>query len=588
MDWYGVVALVTLAGVIAVLALRSVPEDLVLVGALAFLMVVGVLTPAEALLGFSNEGVITIGALCIVAGGMRDTGAIQWVGRFLLGHPRSTTTAQLRMIAPTAVLSAFMNNTAVVAMFIPFIQSWAKRLRIPPSKFLLPLSYAAILGGTCTLIGTSTNLAVSGMLEDLSRIELGLFEIAKLGVPLLLVCGAFLVLFGSRLLPDRSGVDEELELVREYGVEMEVVESSSLAGKTIVDAGLRSLGFGYLAEIERNGKLMTAVQPDRVLQPHDRLYFIGAPECANELRKLPGLKPADAGAYKLELANHQRCLVEVVVGAEFESLGLSIKEGRFRSRFNAVVLSVSREGKRVSGKLGDIDLRIGDTLLLEASQEFLERYRYRRDFLLVSELNDSTPPDFRKAPFALSVLASMVLLTSGGFLPIVEASLIAAGAMIVTGCITVNRARESLNLPMLVTIAAAFGLGNALVVTGASDWVVHGLMLREDLAPWATLVLIYVLTALLTEVITNNASAVLTLPIAVTAAERLDVSALPFAIAVMFAASASFLTPLGYQTNLMVLGPGRYQFSDYIRLGTPLALISGAMSCFLIPVLWPF
>lgn len=588
MDWYGVVALSTLGGVIGLLALTRLPEDLVLVSALVFLMVTNVLSPAEALAGFSNAGVITIGALYIVAGGMRDTGAIQWVGRFLLGHPASTSVAQFRMIAPTAVLSAFMNNTAVVAMFIPFIQSWAQRLRIPPSKLLLPLSYAAILGGTCTLIGTSTNLAVAGMLQGLSQIQLGLFEIAKLGVPLLVVCGGFLVLFGSRLLPDRGGVDEELERVREYGVEMEVMESSHLAGKTIVEAGLRSLGFGYLAEIERNGKLITAVEPDRVLQARDRLYFIGAPECANELRSFPGLKPADGGAHKLELANHQRCLVEVVLGTEFEFLGLSIRAGRFRSRFNAVVLSVSREGKRVSGKLGDIDLRTGDTLLLEASREFLERYRYRRDFLLVSELSDSAPPDFRKAPYALCLLACMVLLTAGGFLPIVEASLLTAGAMIGTQCLTVNRARQSVNWPLLVTIAAAFGLGNSLLITGASEWMVYSLMMRENLSPWATLLLIYVLTAALTEVITNHASAVLMLPIAVAAADRLDVSVLPFAIAVMFAASASFITPFGYQTNLMVLGPGRYQFSDYIRVGAPLALVSGAMSFFMIPLLWPF
>ncbi|MCL7945118.1 SLC13 family permease [Marinobacter sp. ATCH36] len=588
MEWQGVVTLITLFSVLSALTLTRVSADLVLMSALAFLLITGILGPAEALAGFGNPGVITIATLYVVAAGLKETGAVQWIARLLLGHPKTEKGAQLRMIAPTGILSGFMNNTAVVAMFIPAIQDWAQRLGIPASKLLLPLSYAAILGGTCTLIGTSTNLVVDGMLQSRLDINLGLFELAWVGIPLLLVGGTFLVLFASRILPDRGGVSEELDQIREYGVEVEVIGPGPLVGKTIAQAGLRALSYGYLTEIDRGGRLITAVEPDRTLQAGDRLYFVGAPECASELRRIQGLKPANGSVHKLNIENHQRCLVEVVLGPEFPALNKTIRDSRFRTRFNAVILSLSREGKRVSGKLGDITFRMGDTLLLEASHQFVEQYQFRRDFLLVSALNDSTPPDFHKAPRALGILASMVLVSASGLLQIMEAAFLAAGAMIVSGCITASRARRSVDLPVLVVIAASFALGNAMTETGAAIWVANGFLGFGALTPWMALALIYLLTAIFTELITNNAAAVLMFPIALALSEQLGVSFLPFAVAVMFAASASFVTPLGYQTNLMVYGPGRYQFTDYMRIGLPLSLLVGSVAVGLIPLVWGF
>jgi di/tricarboxylate transporter len=253
-----------------------------------------------------------------------------------------------------------------------------------------------------------------------------------------------------------------------------------------------------------------------------------------------------------------------------------------------VILSLSREGKRVPGKLGDIIFRMGDTLLLEASHQFVEQYQFRRDFLLVSALNDSTPPDFHKAPRALGILALMVLMSASGLLQIMEAAFLAAGAMVVSGCITASRARRSVDLPVLVVIAASFALGNAMTETGAAIWVADGFLGFGALTPWMALALIYLLTAIFTELITNNAAAVLMFPIALALSEQLGVSFLPFAVAVMFAASASFITPLGYQTNLMVYGPGRYQFTDYMRIGLPLSLLVGGVAIGLIPLFWNF
>jgi di/tricarboxylate transporter len=473
-------------------------------------------------------------------------------------------------------------------MFIPAVQEWAQRLNMSASKLLLPLSYAAILGGTCTLIGTSTNLVVDGLLQSRLDIHLGLFELASVGLPLLLVGGLFLVLFANRLLPDRGGLNEELELVREYGVEVEVESPGPLVGRTVAQAGLRSLNYGYLTEIDRQGRLITAVEPDRMLQPGDKLYFVGAPECASELRRIQGLKPANGSVHKLDLANHQRCLVEVVLGPEFAALGQTVRDSRFRTRFNAAILSLSREGKRVPGKLGDIRFKMGDTLLLEASQQFADQYRFRRDFLLVSALNDSTPPDFSKAPLALGILLAMVMVSASGLLTILEAAFLAAGAMIGSGCITASRARRSVDLPVLVVIASSFALGAAMSETGAAQWVAGSLLDFGVLTPWLALALIYLLTAAFTEVITNNAAAVLMFPIALAVSEQLGVSFIPFAVAVMFAASASFITPLGYQTNLMVYGPGRYQFTDYMRIGIPLSLVVGTTAVLLIPHVWAF
>ncbi|WP_288365964.1 SLC13 family permease [uncultured Marinobacter sp.] len=588
MAWEALLTLATLLCVLSALAFTRVSADLVLMAALAFLVITGILSPTEALAGFANPGVITIATLYVVAAGLKETGAVQWIARRLLGHPKTGRGALARMILPTGVLSGFMNNTAVVAMFIPAVQEWARRLGIPPSKLLLPLSYAAILGGTCTLIGTSTNLVVDGMLQSHLGIHLGLFELAWVGLPLLLVGGVFMILFAGQILPDRGGVAEELDEVREYGVEVEVVASGPLVGKTIAEAGLRALAFGYLTEIDRGGRLITAVEPDRTLQAKDRLYFVGAPECASELRRIQGLKPANGSVHKLDVANHQRCLVEVVLGPEFPALRKTIRDSRFRTRFNAVILSLSREGRRVPGKLGDITFRMGDTLLLEASHQFVEQYKFRRDFLLVSALNDSTPPDFHRAPGALAILAVMAVLSASGLLQIMEAAFLAAGAMILTGCLTASRARRSIDLPVLVVIAASFALGAAMTATGAANWLARAILEFGPLTPWLALVLVYALTALFTEMITNNAAAVLMFPIALAISEQLGVDFIPFAVAVMFAASASFITPLGYQTNLMVYGPGRYQFRDYVRMGLPLSLLIGGCAVTLIPRVWSF
>lgn len=588
MDYDVYLTLATIASVLSALFLTRIAKDVILMAGLCFLVISGILTPIEGLSGFANPGVMTIATLYIVAAGLKETGAIQWIARRILGKPKTISQATIKVFMPSSILSAFMNNTAVVAMFIPSIQDWAKRTKIPASKLLLPLSYAAILGGTCTLIGTSTNLVIDGLLQSTKDHALSMFSLIWLGVPLVIIGGGFLYLFGNRLLPNRQDAIEQLDTAREYSVNVIVDPGGPLQNKTIEEAGLRNLTYGFLIEVRRNERLITAVSPDTVLFANDELIFVGAPECAREIRLIHGLLPATDETDKLQITHHERCLVEAVIGPEFTGLDQSIKDSKFRTRFQAVILSVSRNGQRIEGKIGDIQLQVGDTLLLETSQDFVGQYRSRRDFLLVSAINDSTPPAFSKAPIALMILAAMILLSASGLLSILESAFLAAGSMLASRCVSVTKARRNIDLTVITVIAASFSLGMAMTKTGTADLIAKNLILSLEPSPWIALAMIYLLTVTFTEMITNNAAAILMFPIALAIAEQLGVNYLPFVIAVMFAASASFITPLGYQTNLMVMGPGGYHSKDYLRIGIPMSLITAICSICLIPTIWSF
>ena len=587
MGWEGILAIGLVLGVLGFLALSRISPDLILMAALIILMVTGVLKPEEAFAGFANTGLMTIAALYIVAAGLRETGAIQCITRRLLGQPSSVRGAQFRMLLPTAALSAFLNNTTVVAMLIPAIQEWCQRLKIPPSKLLLPLSYTAILGGTCTLIGTSTNLVVNGLLQKSGHEGLGVFDISGVGLILLLAGGGFLLLFGNRLLPDSAGVAEGLDKVREYHVEM-IVEDGALHGQSLSVAGLSNLGYGYLAELERADEVTQSPPGDFILQAGDRLSFIGAPRCAHELRSIQGLKPANEDIHKLGIVHFRRRLVEAVIGPEFPFLGMTLQECDFLGSYQAVVLSISRGGVDTLPDKGlNAHLQVGDTLLMEAGKEFAKQYSFRKDFLLVSALEDSSPPNFQKAQLALGILAAMVVLSALEIIPILQAAWLAAGVMLVTRCLNAGLARRSIDFTVLTVVGASFALGESMDKTGAAQWIAEGLMSGGHLTPLMALVMVYVMTSLFTEVITNNAAAVLMFPICSAVSEQMGVNFMPFAIAIMFAASASFMTPIGYQTNLMVYGPGGYRVMDYLKIGIPMNILAGCVSIPAILWFWP-
>jgi len=606
MGWEAWVTLLIVAGMVVALARSAAGPDMVMVGALTVLMTLGVFTdrlptPTEAIGQFANTGLVAVGVLFVVAAGLVHTGAMQLLATPILGKPRSTFAAQARLMPPISVFSAFLNNTPIVAMFMPVVSDWAKKANIPPSRLLIPLSYAAILGGICTIIGTSTNLIVSDLLLSSAGHRLGFFEIGAVGLPCAVVGLVYVLTVGRWLLPDRRPAFSEDEDPRQYTVEMVVEPGSVLDGQTIEQAGLRQLPGLYLVEIDRDGQTVPAPGPEQRLYGGDRLVFAGLIESVVDLRKMRGLSPATDQVFKLDAPAVNRTLIEAVVSNSCPIVGQSIREGRFRSRYNAAVIAVAREGQRLRKKIGDIVLQPGDTLLLEAHPNFVGQQRNSRDFFLVSRVPGSQPPQHERAPLALAILVGMVMLVTLTPVPMVAAALLAAGLMWLTQCCTGSAARESVDWQVLIVIAAALGVGEAVRQSGLAGVLMGGMLGWIDsllnfiqgpavLAPVLALVGIYLLTNLLTELITNNAAGVLMFELAREAAgpEALDVNLVPFAITIMIAASASFSTPIGYQTNLMVYGPGGYRYTDYVRIGLPLNLLIMAMTVSLTPLIWGF
>jgi len=563
--------------------------DFALVLCMTALLVSGVLTPNEAFQGFANPALFIIACFYVVSAAIKESGALHWWIMRWLGQRKPVSRAIPRIMWPVALISSVISNTPVVAIFIPLIQDWCRRHNITASKLLIPLSYASILGGTCTLIGTSTNLLVVGMLQGTPEAdELSLFTPALVGLPLVVIGVLYFVVLGHRLLPARQGISESTPDSREYAVSMRVEEGGALSGMTIADAGLRHLQHSFLSELQSKGHVIPAVGPEEILKDNDILVFVGQPEAVSELRQFRGLVPAEGEILKLDVPYSSRALIEAVVSPTSNLVGKTVKESTFRTLFGGVILSVSRNGQRISQKVGSIVVRSGDTLLLEAARGFVRRHRYNRDFLLLSRIDDATIPNLSKAPVALGLLGLFIVLVVTGSLSLIAASLLLVIALGATKCISLEFAQRSVDMRLLLAIGASLALGFALQKTGLAGLAAQGIMSLAEGNPYINLLLLYVVTVIVTELITNNAAAVLMFPLAQSLSLELDASLLPFVMTIMFAASASFLTPFGYQTNLMVQGPGGYQFGDYFRVGILLSLLVGATVVFLVPIVWPF
>jgi di/tricarboxylate transporter len=578
------VVVLTLA---ALLFVQRAP-DMVMIGGVVLLLAAGIITPDEALKGMSNEGMVTVAALFVVAAAVERTGALASLVDRALGRPKSLATAQVRTMVAPGVISAFTNNTPVVALMVPAIRDWAKKNRFSISKLLMPMNAAVVLGGLCTLIGTSTNVVVSGLVAAKRGQPLGMFDITWLGVPLFVIGLVYLIVASRFLLKDRRPPMSTSDDPRQYSLEMVVEQGSPLVDRTIEAAGLRHLHGLFLMEIDRGGHVIAAVAPTERLQAGDRLVFVGVLDSVVELQKIRGLRPATDQVFKLDDPRSERVLVEAVVSPSCPLVGRTIREGQFRSTYGAVVIAVARDGERLQIKIGDIVLQPGDTLLVEAGQAFIDRQRTNRHFYLVSEVTGSTPPRHDKAWIACTVLAAMVLAAALELVPMVAAALVAAGAVVGLRCISSTEARRSIEWESLLLIAASFGLARAIEKTGLAEMVAHSTIAAGGDNPYVVLAALYLVTMLFTELMSNNAAAVLTFPIAWQTAADLGVNPMPFVMAVTVAASCGFATPMGYQTNLMIYGPGGYKFSDYMRFGGPLNLLVMALTVALAPLIWSF
>lgn len=599
MDWSETLAiaapwitLATVALILLALIKNWAQPDLLFVAATTLFASLGIIAPKQAFAGFANSGMLTVAFLFVVAAGLRDTGLLDALGHYVLAKAKTEFGLIARLAAVVIPMSAFLNNTPIVAMFMPPVLSWCRRNRISPSKVLIPLSYLAILGGTCTLIGTSTNLVINGMLIDAKIPAMKLFDVAPVGIPYAIAGTLYLLFVSVRILPDRKELLEQLgESRREFLLEMSVQPGCRLIGKTVETAGLRHLPALFLLEIDRGDKLIGPVGPDELIRVNDRLVFTGVVSSIVELEKIPGLVPAADPSYEVSPQQQRtRRLCEAVISEASPLIGKTIREADFRALYGAAVVAVHRGGSRVRQKIGDVRMRPGDTLLLQTTPNFLRAHRNDRSFYLISDVEEWRPMRPDRSWMATILFIVLLILMSTGIVDTVVASALVAIAMIGVGCISTSEARRSIEWQTLVTIGAAFGVGTALENSGAAAMLAK--LVFSSIQGWGPIVAIaaiYFCTWMITEVITNNAAAVLMFPFCLEMAKLYgrEENPMPFVMALVFAASASFMTPIGYQTNMMVYGPGGYKFSDYVRVGLPMNLLLWALAVILIPVFWP-
>ncbi|SFD87972.1 Di-and tricarboxylate transporter [Lentibacillus persicus] len=565
--------------------------DMVIFSALVVLLLSGILSVDEALSGFSNEGMMTVALLFIVAGAVQKSGLIdQMMGKWL-ENSRSQTGSMLRFFLPTSAFSAFLNNTPIVVTFTPIIKKWCEDRGIAPSKFLIPLSYATILGGTITLMGTSTNLVVHGLLLDFGMEGFSLFTLAVVGIPAALIGLIYLFTVGYHLLPDNKGFSQQIkEDSKEYIAEMQVTPAFEHLDKSVKDAGLRDLKGLYLIEIIRGDDRVSPVRSTTVIQNGDRLIFTGLISTIADLQKIKGLKLETGTNIDLDdLKNGTTNLVEAVVSDQSSLLTQSIKQAQFRSQYDAGVIAVHRNNERIQSKVGDIVLKPGDSLLLLAGADFVDKYQQSNDFFVVSSLD--TPATLNQSPakgwFSILVLLAMIITVTFGWLSMFKAMALTVLIFMAGKIISPQEAKKYVHFNVLLLIASALGIGVAMRKTGLAEWMASGLLeIGEPLGLMAILFIIYILTNVFTELITNSAAAVLMLPIGLEMAETLGYAPMGFAVVIAIAASASFITPIGYQTNLIVYGPGGYKFTDYVKVGLPLSIIVMITSVLIIYNVW--
>lgn len=580
MDWQAWFTLAAIAGLVVGLVREWARIDVIVLTVLGALLVAGVLTPSQAFSGFSDPAVITVASLYVVAAGIHRTGVLTSVDRFLAPRGASLSGLLLRSMAPTVVLSAFLNNTPVVAMLMPRLQAVAQKKGIAVSKLLMPLSYAAIAGGMITLIGTSTNLIASGLLREAGYGGFGIFEFAWIGIPVSLFVMTFVAFAGHRLLPDRQPPDQSgVGAAREYQFELRIPPASSLSGKTVAEAQLRSLGDAYLVHIQRDGHFITAAGPDEILQEQDVLTFSGKTTAMQRLMEQTDLK-ANVDGPPIHDSQTDIPLYEAVVSATSDLVGKTLKEISFREKYQGVVLAIHRQNELLRGALGQVSIEPGDLLVIEARDGFDQNWSQGQgDFYLVTPKTAIRQGLSKKAPIALGLLVGMVVISVTGVLPLAAAAFAAAIGTMLLGCLRGQELRKSVDLTVMLTIAGAFGIGKAVEASGLAAVMGHGIVTAlPGLGPIIVVAVLYVITVLLTEVITNNAAVVVMLPIAVVVAVDLGVDVRAVALTVTIAASAGFLSPLGYQTHLMVMGAGGYRFKDFFRAGLPVSVGVGAIT----------
>ena len=582
---------VTLIALGFVLAGAVVPRwrlDLMALLALCTLVIGGVLDAREACLGFGSTTLLTVACMFVLAEALQRTGAASGIGRLVERRAKAGTRGLLVALLPLVmVLSGVMSNTGVVVLLLPIVLASAQRGGTSPSRVLLPLSFASITGGVLTLVGTTTTLLVDGMLRQAGEPGMGLLEILPIGLVFCVITLIYLVLCGPLLLPERVGLvtPVDADTTRQYMTDIEIGARSRFLGKTLRDVPAFSDRVRVL-QLLRGESMIWPPFDQEILQAHDTLRVKAEPEDIVTLLSDRDMRPADGGD---KVSGLEIALGEVMVAPASRLVGSTVEEAAIRDRFGVTVLAVQRRGAHLRRQLRALPLAIGDVLLVEGEPDALDRLARQERDLLVLGGRLPTPPARSRAPWAIAISATALLLASLGVMPLVVAVLLGAAGVVVAHCLTATQAYRALNLQVLVILGAMLALGRAASESGLAAGIAGGLVAAgEGLGPRGILAMLYLTTLVLTELVSNAGTAGIMVPISLSIAASQGLDPRPFIMAVTIAASCSFLTPVGYQTNLLVYGPGGYRLQDYLRLGAPLSLMLWGVAVWLIPIFYPF
>ncbi|CAM3374693.1 SLC13 family permease [Nosocomiicoccus ampullae] len=583
--------LVMIIIMLMLLLFEVIRADFVVFLFLVIFLMTNMISTEDALSGFSNEGLMTILLLFIVASAIEKHGVIEGVIYKLLGDNTSPRMALLKLLPPVGVASGFLNNTPIVLALTPVIKDWALKRGFSPSKFLIPLSYITIIGGTLTLIGTSTNLIIHGLLISDGKEGYSFFQLAPVGIFILIVGLIYLVTIGYKLLPTHLGATEKIESeTKEFLAEAEIGEDFEYCNHSVLDVTKHALKGIYIIEIIREKRPLPEVNAYTYVQAGDRIIFSATLESIGNIKDVKGLTLRTGSELTLDdLQTDDTVLIEAVVSHRSILVGKTLKSSQFKTRYQAGVIAIHRNNKRINSKVGDIVLKPGDTLLLLANESFLDVNRYSDDFYIVTNL---TPPDKfirnkRQGLGVLLLLGVMISFVVLGILSMLKAMLVMVVILSLLKLITPRDVVTSVQFDVILLIGSAFGVGKAITNSGLASFVAeHIVDFAKPLGLIALLTALYIITNIFTELITNSAAAVIMYPIAIEVAEMMNVHYLGMVIAVTIAASSSFITPIGYQTNLIVYGPGGYKFTDYIKVGVPLSIITMIISVIAIYFLW--